>query len=517
MAEREILTYRNAWEYRRVVASLESDGYRQVHIDIDSVKTKRLLSKSRKAFIDLTACLDCVQIHQVNLLAFESIVNSIKDDAVIIARNEYAEYGIEMLPQCFSSIRPFFSSEDSHELSGKLQRKPLYIYDRRDVYDNLVSKSENDDQFQLVSYSWFRKHADALSGWLVRSKQQTIMVDLTAYSFIEGDRLLISLENLASEAGINVSYLSSAEGAERLFERFPSIFDSTKGIGELFPDVGLSEDGERDDKQSVCSLSNSEVTSFLETFNDRLAGHYSFKRELGHIIQSFRISNRLHDQHILSLFLFGESGIGKTETARIMNDILAPGSRLSKINFESYSSQDSLNSLIGSPAGYIGCEGGELNEKLAAARSKVLLCDEFEKTTVAVKNFFLELLEDGSYTDRMGRTYDLDGYIIVFTSNIHNEEELKEKIPHELRTRFDLICEFVEPSIDEKEEFANKYLQTQVKHYEAELNLGPGSIEIPANLLSRTELQALSIREITKTVRKVVASKAATILGLSET
>ena len=93
----------------------------------------------------------------------------------------------------------------------------------------------------------------------------------------------------------------------------------------------------------------------------------------------------------------------------------------------------------------------------------------------------------------------------------------RRAVPRGVTTHFDLICEFVEPSIDEKEEFANKYLQTQVKHYEAELNLGPGSIEIPANLLSRTELQALSIREITKTVRKVVASKAATMLGLSET
>lgn len=54
---------------------------------------------------------------------------------------------------------------------------------------------------------------------------------------------------------------------------------------------------------------------------------------------------------------------------------------LAKINFQNNSSQDSLNSLIGSLSGYTGCKDGELREKVQKSKAVVLLCDEFEKTT----------------------------------------------------------------------------------------------------------------------------------------
>ena len=70
------------------------------------------------------------------------------------------------------------------------------------------------------------------------------------------------------------------------------------------------------------------------------------------------------EQKVLSIFLYGESGIGKTEVARLIANGLQDKCYLAKINFQNYSSQDALNSLIGSPAGcYVGCEHGELSDK----------------------------------------------------------------------------------------------------------------------------------------------------------
>lgn len=89
------------------------------------------------------------------------------------------------------------------------------------------------------------------------------------------------------------------------------------------------------------------------------------------------------------------SGVGKTETARILSDLLAPGQPLPKINFGNYSSNDSLNSLIGSPRGYIVSEDGELTLKIEASESGVILIDEFEEANPAVWNLFLDLLESG--------------------------------------------------------------------------------------------------------------------------
>ena len=167
----------------------------------------------------------------------------------------------------------------------------------------------------------------------------------------------------------------------------------------------------------------------------------------------------MEEKSIFSVFLFGKSGIGKTEVARVISESLKDRGRFIKINFQNYSSQDALNNLIGSSRGYIGCEEGELSKKLKDNTVGVILCDEFEKTTKPVFSFFLEMLEEGQFTDSMAREYDLNGYIVIFTSNIQNESEYKKTIPPELQTRFDLVCEFQSPTIQNKNEFIDLLIE----------------------------------------------------------
>lgn len=65
----------------------------------------------------------------------------------------------------------------------------------------------------------------------------------------------------------------------------------------------------------------------------------------------------------------------------------------------------------------------------------------------------------------MAREYDMDGYVIIFTSNIPNESEYKKNIPPELQTRFDLVCEFEEPTPAEKEQFLELLLEKAIVKY----------------------------------------------------
>ena len=116
-------------------------------------------------------------------------------------------------------------------------------------------------------------------------------------------------------------------------------------------------------------------------------------------------------------------------------------------------------------AGYIGCDHGELSDKIGKTKVGVLLCDEFEKTTRPVFLFFLELLEEGHFTDSMAREYDLEGFIIVFTSNIRTQKEYEEKIPSELQTRFDLVCEFEKPTMNDKKDFLGLLLEKAKQKY----------------------------------------------------
>ena len=149
----------------------------------------------------------------------------------------------------------------------------------------------------------------------------------------------------------------------------------------------------------------------------------------------------------------------KKDFAKILSEILYPNQAIIKINFGNYSSEGVLNSLIGSPLGYIGSEeGGELINKIKNSKSKVILIDEFEKATPNVFNFFYELLEDGKFTDRHGREHDLDGYIIVFTSNVL-KEDFSKLIPNSLVSRFDLVYRFVELSVQDRKEFIKEFAE----------------------------------------------------------
>lgn len=215
----------------------------------------------------------------------------------------------------------------------------------------------------------------------------------------------------------------------------------------------------------ITDLQDNSFDNFIQGFKHNLIGHKYFKERLEYVLKNFRLLNRAEEQKVLSIFLYGESGIGKTEVARLIANGLQDKCYLAKINFQNYSSQDALNSLIGSPAGYVGCEHGELSDKIKKSKVGVLLCDEFEKTTRPVFSYFLELLEEGKFTDSMTREYDLDGYIIIFTSNLPNETEYKKVIPPELQTRFDLVCEFEEPTAVEKKDFLDLLLEKAKSKY----------------------------------------------------
>lgn len=78
--------------------------------------------------------------------------------------------------------------------------------------------------------------------------------------------------------------------------------------------------------------------------------------------------------------------------------------------------------------------------KIKTSNTGLLIIDEFEKTDGAIHNFFLQILEEGKFNDAMGNIHDLDGYIIVFTSNFSRNDFLKD-VPSELRFRFNLVTE----------------------------------------------------------------------------
>lgn len=268
-----------------------------------------------------------------------------------------------------------------------------------------------------------------------------------------------------------VTFLCDEQCRDLSLDIFRHNFTSTAFLEPHFsvelPSISYSEEGCKVKK--IVDLTNEDLSNFLDFINRHLVGHKKFKEELAIRLKSFKLFHKLGEQKIFSIFLMGESGIGKTEVGRLMHKALGSQKSLCKISFGNYSSKDSLNSLIGSPRGYIGSETGELPIKIERSDIGIILIDEFEKADNPVFNFFLDLLEEGKFSDSLSNIYDLDGYIIIFTSNL-TPENYKKRLSPELRSRFDYVCQFQLLSDEEKKDYMYKKIKVTVDNFESKLD-----------------------------------------------
>lgn len=123
----------------------------------------------------------------------------------------------------------------------------------------------------------------------------------------------------------------------------------------------------------------------------------------------------------IGVFLFvGPSGVGKTETALAVADLLFGGERfMTTINMSEYQEKHTVSRLIGSPPGYVGYgEGGQLTEAVRQRPYSVVLLDEVEKADLEVMNLFYQVFDKGMLNDGEGREIDFKNTVIFLTSNL---------------------------------------------------------------------------------------------------
>lgn len=152
------------------------------------------------------------------------------------------------------------------------------------------------------------------------------------------------------------------------------------------------------------------------------------------------------------VFLFvGTSGVGKTETALALADILYGGERkLVTINMSEYQEAHSVSGLKGSPPGYVGYgEGGVLTEAVRRNPYSVVLLDEVEKAHPDVMELFFQVFDKGVMDDAEGRQIDFRNTIIILTSNVGSSQMMGaclNKPPSEVPTP-EQLAELIRPQL----------------------------------------------------------------------
>ena len=125
--------------------------------------------------------------------------------------------------------------------------------------------------------------------------------------------------------------------------------------------------------------------------------------------------------------LVGPSGVGKTETALALADLLYGGERnLITINMSEFQEAHTVSTLKGSPPGYVGYgEGGVLTEAVRRRPYSVVLLDEVEKAHPDVLELFFQVFDKGKMEDGEGREIDFKNTIIILTSNAGTDTLMK--------------------------------------------------------------------------------------------
>ncbi|WP_338360441.1 ATP-dependent Clp protease ATP-binding subunit [Enterococcus faecium] len=163
--------------------------------------------------------------------------------------------------------------------------------------------------------------------------------------------------------------------------------------------------------------------------HERVVGQDEAVKAVSRAIRRARSGLKDPDRPIGSFMFLGPTGVGKTELAKALSEVMfGSEDALIRVDMSEFMENYSTSRLIGSPPGYVGYdEGGQLTEKIRQKPYSVILLDEVEKAHPDVFNLLLQVLDDGHLTDSKGRKVDFRNTIMIMTSNIGATQIREEK------------------------------------------------------------------------------------------
>ncbi len=159
----------------------------------------------------------------------------------------------------------------------------------------------------------------------------------------------------------------------------------------------------------------------------RLIGQEEAVAAVADAIRRSRAGLQDAERPIGSFLFLGPTGVGKTELAKTLAEVLFNDEKaMTRIDMSEYQEKHTVSRLVGAPPGYVGYdEGGQLTEAVRRRPYSIILLDEIEKAHPDTFNILLQVLDDGRLTDNKGRVANFKNTIIIMTSNIGSENILE--------------------------------------------------------------------------------------------
>src|SRR3989344_5321365 len=216
----------------------------------------------------------------------------------------------------------------------------------------------------------------------------------------------------------------------------------------------------------ITKLTENESEKLLrleDTIHKRLINQEIAVKAVSEAVRRGRIGLSSANRPIASFIFLGPTGVGKTELAKTLAELLfGKEEAMARLDMSEYMEKHEVAKLIGAPPGYVGYEeGGQLTEAVRTKPYSIVLLDEVEKAHPDVFNILLQLLEDGRLTDNKGNTISFKNTVIIATSNIGSqiiqkvlssvanisEQEFNKKFADLTKTLMDELHKFFRPEL----------------------------------------------------------------------
>ncbi|MCF3943846.1 ATP-dependent protease ATP-binding subunit ClpC [Oceanobacillus alkalisoli] len=264
----------------------------------------------------------------------------------------------------------------------------------------------------------------------------------------------------------------------------------------------------------VAKLTKDETQRLLnmeEILHNRVIGQEEAVKAISTAIRRARSGLKDPKRPIGSFIFLGPTGVGKTELARALAEVMfADEDAMIRVDMSEYMERHSTARLVGSPPGYVGYEeGGQLTEKVRRKPYSVVLLDEVEKAHPEVFNILLQVLEDGRLTDSKGRTVDFRNTVIIMTSNVGASELRRNKfvgfnVADESQQHADMKSKVMDALKKAfRPEFLNRIDETIVFHSLEKKHMKDIVVLMLEELKERLEEQEIELSLTDKAIEKI--------------